>query len=162
MSKKIVLKSVFAVVMVGFILSVSSCQKDEKKIIGVWEYESVALKDFSCSDPALSTYVRSIVLQSLANGVGVEVEFTKEGKAITINGGIRVVETYKVNGSKLTLVSDDYSETYDISFPEKKKMQWEMNMSAGDLKDLSDELTYWLEEEIEITKCSYLMTFTKK
>ena len=162
MSKKIALKSVFAIVMVGFILSVSSCQKEEKKIIGEWEYETATVTEFSCSDPLLSIFARSIIQQSLSGMAGTKIEFTKDGKAITVAGGMRNVGTYKVNGNKLTLITDGYSETYDVSFPKKKEMQWDMDMNAEMLEVLSWTIAFYLEEEVEITKCKATMTLTKK
>jgi hypothetical protein len=160
--KRIVFKSVLAMVMVGFILSFSSCGKDEKKIIGVWEYESMSLKEFACSNPFYSTMLKSAYSQTLAGSVAGEVEFTKDGKVVAVGGGMRMAGVYKVNDSKLTLIADGMSITYELSFPEKKKMHWELNYGPAELEELSDEATFWFEEDIKITKCSTLTTLKKK
>ena len=129
MNKRIVLKSVLAVVMVGFILSVSSCQKDEKKIIGVWKYEKIELKEFSCSNPFVEAMVKMSFQMNagvLVKEMGLEtVEFTKDGKVISKNETVK----YKIDGDKLTITgSENISGTFDISFPDKKQMYWNMNM----------------------------------
>ena len=164
MSKRVILKSVLAVVVAGFILSVSSCQKDEKKIIGVWKYKNVELKEFACSDP-LATMVLKPYIQQILGGLmafGVEVEFTKDGKMISRNMQGGSTDTYKASDSKLTITSDGISETYDLSFPDKKTMCWDMKMGKEALEEMSESLMYFFEEEIQVTKCSFKMTLEKQ
>ena len=163
MSKRIILKSVLAIVVAGFILSVSSCQKDEKKIIGVWKYESVELKEFLCSDPLFGMVIKSTIQQTIGSlmATGTEIEFTKDGKMITrtLFGGS--TSTYKASDSKLTITSDGVSETYELSFPDKKTMCWDMDMNKKRLEEMSLYYSIFFEEEIEFTKCSVKMKLTK-
>lgn len=158
MSKKIVLRSVYAIAMIGLILSVSSCDKDEKKIIGVWEYESVILKDFSCSDPSMTVTAKATVQESLNNMIGSKIEFTKKGVTISLNDGS--MGTYKIEDHKLILgEGSGFVQTYDLSFPEKKKMQMETDLDAFTLVSLSLAL---FDGHVEVNKCSYQTTLIKK
>ena len=168
MSKRIVLKSVLAIVMAGFILS--SCQKDEKKIVGKWLLEKVEVKDFACSDPLVTAMLKPIV-QQIVSSSGTEFEFTKEGKAIFSNDGKAQVSSYKVNDKKLTITNSDNSiEAYDLSFSDKKTMHWEIDMNKSMLEDLSEyiESVAWmyygisLEEDLEITKCKLKYSLIKR
>jgi len=164
MSKRIVLKSVLAVVVAGFILSVSSCQKDEKKIIGTWKYQSVEVKEFACSDPLMTMILKPYLQQNLGGlmASGVEVEFNKDGRVISRNAQGGGTATYKASDSKLTITTDGVSETYDLSFPDKKTMCWDMKMDKEMLDSISEALTYFFEEEVQVTKCSVKMTLVKQ
>jgi len=168
MSKRIVLKSVLALVMVGFVLSFASCQKDEKKIVGTWLLEKVEVVDFACSNPLQTALLKPIIQQAFS-GSGSEIEFTKEGKMISSYGSDKEVSSYKVNDKKLTITNSYASEVYDLSFPDKKTMHWERNMSKDDLEDLSEELedyAYWYEiplnDDVKVTKCNIRFVFIKR
>ena len=169
MSKKIVLNSFFAIVMVGFVLSFSSCQKDEKKIIGTWMLEKVEVKDFACADPLMTTELKPLV-QQIVGGSGNEFEFTKDDKAIFGNAYGKIVATYKVNDSKLIMTFSDGSvETYELSFPDKKTMQWAIDANKDMLEELSENLEFlaelydlYFDDEIKVTKCAFRFTFIKK
>jgi len=153
MSRKIVLKSILAIAMVGFVLVSVSCKKEEKQIIGKWKFDKVEIKELACTDPITET-VAKMVLPAIANGIVTEtgleaVEFTKDGKAITK----KETAKYKVNGNKLTITNSDYiSGTSDISF-DKKTMYWDMNVLdfVGEV-DVTD---------IGIIKCIMRITYTK-
>ena len=170
MSKRIVLKSVLAVVVVGFILSMSSCQKDEKKIIGVWLYNKIEVKEFVCSNPLLTAILKPLVQQYLGgSGVSGEVEFTKNGNVILHAGTYTENATYKVSDSKLTITyNNGSSETYTISFPDKQTMCWDIDMNRAMLENISDELQTLLdmyelgEGEVQVTKCKIVTTLSKK
>ena len=168
MSKRIAFKSVIAIVMVGFILSVSSCQKEEKKIIGVWKLENNEVTDFACSDPIATMILRPIIQQFMGGGSSdVEYEFTKNGKVNVHTGGMIETLTYKVNDSKLLLTTNGMTQSYDLSFPEKKTMQWNLNMDKSTLALYSKMIAMALKYEgidvgdLEITKFS-MRTMLKK
>ena len=162
MRKKIVLNSFLAIVMVGFVLSFSSCQKDEKKIIGTWKYEKAELKEFSCSDPFKEATLRSMLQQPTGSVSGNEVEFTKDGKAIFRSTEGNEEAAYEVKNNKLTITSEGLAETYDLSFPDKKTMQWDMNANAEMLAELSELFSTLFEGDIEITKYSMRLTLKKQ
>jgi hypothetical protein len=153
MNRKIVLRSIIAVVLLGVVLVFSSCKKEEKQIIGKWKFDKVEIKELSCTEPIMET-VAKMVLPAIVNGIVTEigleaVEFTKDGKAITK----KETAKYKVNGNKLTITNSDYiSGTSDISF-DKKTMYWDMNVLdfVGEV-DVTD---------IGITKCIMRITYTK-
>ena len=155
MSKRIVVKSVIAVVMAGFVLSLSSCKKDEKKIIGTWKYDKVEVKEITCSNPLLNSMLKSFAPQALGaylSSVDGEIEFTKDGKAMYRSTGNTA--TYKVNDSKLT-ITNNITNIYELSFPDKKTMQWEQDMDRYYLELISDLIEANSGYEIRITKCSY-------
>ena len=157
MSKKIVLKSLLAVVMVGFVLSLSSCKKDEKKIIGKWKYEKIEVKNLVCSDPTKTNELKSKIeqFQNAFIGMVSEVEFTEDGKMITrgLLGGEDQTSSYKVKDGKI-IVNDEAS---DLSFS-GKKMYWERDMD----KETLEGLAMFFGEDAEITKCTMRATLTKK
>jgi len=143
MSKRIVLKSVIAVVMVGFVLSFSSCKKEEKLIVGKWKYEKIEIKELACTDPETEMMMRlgfqfgaSMVAEELGLGT---IEFTKDGKAVSKNG----TANYKVNGDKLTISDPENmpSGTIYLSFPKKKTMCWDMDMVELGEFDAEDGVT---------------------
>ena len=170
MSKKIVLNSFLAIMMVGFVLSFSSCKDDSgnngtktsEGIVGIWKYEKAELTDFSCSDPSMTATLKSILQQSMESVSGNEVEFTKDGKAIfrSIEGYEEAA--YEVKNNKLTITSEGVSETYDLSFPDTKTMLWDMHADAEMLAELSGFFSELFEEDIEITKCSMRLTLKKQ
>ena len=164
MSKKNVLKSLLAMVMVGFILSLSSCQKDEKKIIGVWKYDKVELEEFSCSNPAMTAIVKPFVKQNLGLSTMfvAEIEFTKDGKMITRTMFGESAANYSVNDKRIIITSEGEAATCGISFPNKKTMQWNASASKYELEQLSFTLSEEFEEDVEVTKCIYRIILTKK
>ena len=166
MSKKIVLKSVLAVVVVGFILSMSSCQKEEKKIIGVWKYEKMEVTDFACSDPVVTAMAKPIVQQYIGFGAalmsGIEIEFTKEGTVITRSLYGNGVATYKVNGSTLTITDNGSVTSSEISFPNKKTLCITEDADRADLEGFSETLQEDLGIEVQVVKLRTAMTLTKK
>ena len=169
MSKRIVLKGVFAVVMVGFVLCVSSCKKEEPKkdpkeepkkehpIVGMWAYENVKILD-----PMLA-----MGLNMFLQGMGVEetfeemfeerfggtYKFTKDGKVIyeTTEGN------YEINDNKLT-IDVGVSGTFDFSIV-GETMYWDV--------DLIEMLSEFGIEEVDmlislgITKIDVQITFRK-
>jgi len=156
MSKRIVLKSSIAVVLLGFVLVFSSCKKEEKQIIGKWKCEKVELKEFSCTDPEMEMMLRMIFqmgASEMAKEMGLEtIEFTKDGKMISKSETAK----YKVNGNKLTITdSENVSGTIDISF-EKKTMYWDMDLLKLAGEDAVDLL------ESGVTKCVLRVTFAKQ
>jgi len=160
MSKRNLLKSVIAMVMAGFILSLSSCQKDEKRIIGKWKTEKMEISDFATTDPLMTVMLKPMIAEYMGMNdfAGQEMEFTKDGRIIT--GGSQV-GTYRVSDGKLFMTSDGREQSIDIVFPDKKSMQWNQNVKSADLAALSMLVTMMLEEEVEITKFSTRMTFKK-
>jgi hypothetical protein len=152
MSKRIVMRSVAAVAVLGFILSFSSCQKDEKKIIGTWKYESVEIKELSCPDPLMAAKIRLYIQEEIGNSVGGKVEFTKNGMMISSDGSMGF---YKVNDSELIVNSMMY---YGISFPNKKTM-----LLTADMTDIITLLAMLVwEEDVVITKCIIQETLKKE
>jgi hypothetical protein len=179
------MKSVAVVAVLGFVLAFSSCKKDddpkpkeepkkEHDIVGKWKYDKVELKEFECSDPLMTIMLKTVIQQYMSMGMAEmmtgEIEFTKDGKAITrMAEESDDVATYTVNGSKLTTTSEDgFSTTYDISFPNKNTMCWDMNADADALEELSEGLqmlveeVFGLEGEVQVTKCKIQMTLTRK
>ena len=157
MSKRIVLKSVIAVVMVGFILSFSSCKKEEKLIVGKWKYEKIEIKELACTDPETEMMLRlsfQFGASMIAEELGLKtMEFTKDGKVITN----QETASYKVNGNKLTITNSDYlSGNFDISFEKKTTMYVEMDLMKFEEFDAEEN------EEDGITKCILLITFAKQ
>ena len=162
MSKKNLMKSVIAMVVVaGFVLSLSSCQKDEKKIVGKWKMEKMEITELACSDPLMSVMLKPMVEKYLAENTmsGHEMEFTKDGKVIADG---KQVATYKVSNSKLTVTSEGVDNTLDISFSDKKTMQWKQNASKEDREMLSEAFSMLFDEEVEVTKYSTCTTFKKQ
>jgi len=164
MSRKIVLKSVLVVVVLGFVLTLSSCQKDEKKIIGKWKAEKVEIKELSCSDPLLAAFIRAIFTMASPDDVsefGGTIEFTKDGKAISYSANGTETATYKVSGNKLTIIADGESTSFDYSFPAKKTMLWLVNVLEQD--DLLGALTEEYDGlDIPVTKLVIGITFSKQ
>ena len=161
MSKRIVLRSLLAMVMVGFVLSLSSC-KEEKKIVGVWKYDKVDIKELACSDPLTTIMLRSFAKQMFESAVGSEVEFTKDGKALFRGGDGTETGSYRVSDNKLAISSGGLTETYNLSFPDKKTMCWDMTMDKSMLEEYSLLISLFLEEEVEITKCAIQITLKKQ
>jgi len=163
MSKKVVFKSVLAVAMLGFVLVFSSCQKEEKKIIGTWKYKNVEIREFSSTNPLLDAGMR-IGLSTMApmyvgNMFEGTIEFTKKGKVINQNWG--VATTYKITDGKLVITFDDgkvWNLNYSIS--DKGKMYWDANLleifEGGILEITTDT------EEIGIAKLVVRITFDKQ
>jgi hypothetical protein len=168
MSRKIVLKSILCVVVLNFVLFFSFCNKEEKKIIGKWEYKKVEVRKLSTSSLAMNNAIRmmiptmfptmmSMVLVSDFNGI---TEFTKKGKVINKE----YTATYKVNDTKLTITADgSKSVIYDYSIPDDKKMYWdidiiEMHQDAFDIikADMLQEI------ELDITDFVIRLTFEKQ
>jgi hypothetical protein len=155
MSKKIVMKSVAAVAVLGIVLLFSSCQKDEKKIIGTWKCEKTEIKDLSSSDVFMGIWLKTMLQQYLGSGIVFinEVEFTKEGKIMAHTMLGERIGTYKVNDSKLTITSSGFFDgTHGISFPDKKTLQWDLVANDELLIYLSEMVSIIFEEEIDITR----------
>ena len=133
MSKRIVLKSVSVVVVLGFVLMFSSCQKEEKKIIGKWEYKKIEVRKLTTSNLAMNNAIRTMVptafpavmqtvLGSDFDGI---TEFTKKGKVI--NGDFTA--TYKANETQLTITTNDgMSVTYDYLVPDDRKLYLDVDI----------------------------------
>ena len=154
MSKRNVMKSVIAMVMVGFILSLSSCQKDEKKIVGVWKHEKGELKEFACTDPILEAQLRAIFQAEVLDNSGT-VEFTEDGKAIFLNEGRKEVGTYTIKDGVLTIIAiENMHGDFTCSFPNKTTMQWDADFLAG--ASASQFLA------MGITKCTIRVTLKKQ
>ena len=156
MSKRIVLKSVLAVAMLGFVLVFSSCKKEEKQIIGKWKYENIELKEFACADPFMEAIIKmgfQTSASKIAKEMGLEsIEFTKDGKVISKNETAK----YKVNGNKLTVTdSENISGTFDISF-EKKTMYWNINMMEVAGENAAEFIG------MGVTKCTMRITLAKQ
>jgi hypothetical protein len=167
MSKRIVLKSVIAVVMVGFILSFSSCNKDEKRIVGMWKFEKTEITDFACSDPLMTVTLKPILQQYAGFGMGVlsqvEIEFTKDGKMITTSPyGGAITADYTVSNGKLTIISDGSTDVCDISFPDKKTMWMDDNASEEERYNISEMLRETIGEDVQITKLSSRVILKKQ
>jgi hypothetical protein len=158
MRKRIVIKSVIAVVAAGFMLSLSSCKKDEKRIIGVWKIEKIEITDLACSDPFMTFALKSAIQQYMALGAGVlssgEIEFTKSGKMITSTPFGSSAEDYVVSNGKLTIISNGTTNVSDISFPDRKTMWMDAHASEQDISDLSEVLRMVMDEDVQITKIS--------
>ena len=162
MKKKIVLKNLVSIVLAGFVLLFLSCDKDEKKIIGVWKYDKVDVIDFACSDPLTTSMLARFVPQILGAYLSThdsEIEFTKNGDVIYRGTGNTAI--YRVNDGRLIITGDDIN-TYDLSFPDKKTMQWEQDMDRYYLEMISEMIEDYAGYEIRITKCSYRETFKKQ
>ena len=128
MSKRNLVKSVIAVVMAGFILSVSSCQqKDEKKIIGVWQCEKVELKDFSCKGDIDAEHFRASIQEDFPKLVANfgTVEFAKDGKITFQEEGAEQIGTYTLKDGKLILTGiETLPDSIDYSLSDKQTMCW--------------------------------------
>ena len=131
MSKRNLVKSVIAVVIAGFILSVSSCQqKDEQKIIGVWKCEKAELKDFSCTEDTVDvaffeTSIRKHLIDVVAD-FGT-VEFAKDGKITVQDVGGKETGTYTLKDGKLTFTGiETIPNNIDCSLSDKQTMCWDI------------------------------------
>jgi len=171
MSKKNVLKSSIAVVLLGFVLCMSSCKKEEKQIIGKWKAESIIVTELACSDPVMTMMLKPRLSHFFEDSdSAVEYEFTKDGKAtVKIDDEEDLIETatYKVNGNKLSLTFKSMTQTYDLSFPNKKTMQWDMDMDKNMLAlysmiiAMSSEFEDLDLEGLNVTKLTMRTLFKK-
>jgi hypothetical protein len=174
MSRRIVLKSSIAVVLLGFVLVFSSCKKKEEpkpqptpsqnEIVGVWKYQKTELKEFSTTaDPSTEAMLKMFLQQQMSGDSGGKVEFTKDGKVIFRDGSGEEEEsgTYEIKGNKLTITTEGGIETYDYSIS-GKTMYWKANMDAETLAYLSMAMSMFFEEEIAITKCVMQVTLVKQ
>ncbi|MCL2132170.1 MAG: hypothetical protein FWH36_06955 [Lentimicrobiaceae bacterium] len=176
MSKRIVLRSVAVVAVLGFVVAFSSCKKEEEpkkeepkekvhEIVGVWKYQKNELKELSTTaDPAKEIMLKAIIQQMLgeAGKSGDEVEFTKDGKVVfRDSSGEDGTGTYEIKGDKLTVIVDENVQTFDCSIL-GKTMYWNTEFDEETLEDLSLLASMFLEEEIEVTKCVLQTTLTKK
>jgi len=160
MNRRVVLNRSVAVVVLGFCLAFSSCKKDEKKIIGLWKYEKTELTEFSCSDPMMTIALKPDAQQYFGYNMVGEVEFTEDGKAIFLSIYGKVIADYKVNDSKLTIISPSRTEISDISFPDKKTVVLNRDADMLTLEEL--RIFLQIEQEVQITKCRIQTTLTKK
>ena len=184
MSKRIVLKSVVAIVMAGFVLSVSSCKKEddpkkddpkkespkESTIVGKWKSEKVEASEFECSVPALTSGLKSIIEKFMEDegsiGINTEMDFTSDGKVISSIYGASGA-TYNVSGNKLTITAGSLSTTYDVTFPNSKTMYCEeAEIDSEMLGAMSDVIQQFLTQmgmpvEVRITKCRIKTTLAK-
>ena len=142
MSRKIVLKSVFAVAVLGFVLVFSSCKKDDPKddpknepkeepkkehaIVGTWMYEKVKIVD-PMQEIMLNTFLPMMGIDKTFNELfeerfGGTYEFTKDGKVLyqTTEGN------YEINDNKLT-IDIGISGTFDFSIVDKT-MYWDIDL----------------------------------
>jgi len=131
MSKRNLMKSIIAVIVACFILSLSSCKKEEEKIIGKWTYYKYELKELVCSDADTEAQLKRLatVTASYVSALGT-VEFTKEGKVISQRKDETATGTYTLKDNKLTMSLDKEHlfKSLDCSFPKKNTMQWEVNL----------------------------------
>ena len=186
MSKKIVLKSVIAIAMLGFVLVFSSCKKEKDEeskkeepkkeepkkeevheIVGVWEYEKVELKELTCSNPSLESLIKIAlqqpeVVESFIEEFKGIYEFTKDGKIIAGDD----IGNYEIQGNKLIITESSISGTFDFSIA-GKKMYWNTALDAQSLEYLSAFLSELLGEysptpiDVQITKFGFQITFIK-
>jgi len=153
MSKQNLMKSVIAMVMTGFILF--SCQKDEKKIVGVWKVDTIEIKELKYSDSEHEAQMRQYVagISATTDRMGT-IEFTKDGKVIlnTIEKG-----TYTLDNGKLVVLVGGGSMfgTIDCSFPKKNTMYW-------DIDQLEDEGERAVYAEEGVTKYVWRWTLKKQ
>ena len=166
MNKEVILKNGFLIALLGFVFIFSSCRKDEKKIIGKWQYKNFEVKSLSCSDPnneiGLKLFAKLVIEESLImdNGFGGVFQFTKKGKVVVYNEFEKVeIATYQTNKNKLTIFDADYngeeivSCNYSIS---NRKMYWDIDI----LEYLGNQLETLTETEI--TTFIIRLTFEKK
>jgi len=166
MSKKNRMKSVIAMVMAGFVLCLSSCQKEEKRIIGKWKPEKVEVTELVTTNPMQTAILKPIIQEYMSSTyieLVREIEFTKDGKVfITASMGMGA-GTYEVENGKLIMSSGTKVERVDITFPDKKTMQLKEDADENALDALS---WLFLEEQgiegVEITKLSTRTTYKKK
>jgi len=174
MSKRIVLKSVLAVVMVGFVLCVSSCEKDnppkkedpkkeepkEHAIVGKWKYEKIELKELVCSNPLMEDIVRGVlqqpdIINAFAADFTGDFEFTKDGSVIRKTTAGNDTGSYTINNNKLTMTSSSISGTFDFSIT-NGTMYLDINAF-----DFAGEYAAQLAG-MGITKIILTITFTKQ
>jgi len=133
MNRRVVLKSSLFVVLLGVVLVFSSCNKEESKIIGKWEYKKIEVRELETSNLAANSWIRTniptmfptimpMVLGSDFNGI---TEFTKNGK---VKNG-EYTATYKMNGAELTITADGgKSVIYGCSIPDEKNLHLDVNI----------------------------------
>ena len=140
MNRKVILKSILAIVMVGFVLSAASCKKDNsgsgkeepkkeepkesQAIVGKWKYEKVELHEFTTVIPDMDVTIKKMLedmgidemLSETFSEIFEMIEFTKEGKAILYSQEGNAEGIYTINGKKLTITQSDGSPvTFDYS-----------------------------------------------
>jgi len=166
MGRKIVLKGVLFIAVVGFVLVFSSFQKDEKKIIGKWKHEKIEIKELSCSDMPTDTLIRTMwaMVPDFIDELVIIIEFTKNKKVIVTGNEFAA---YKIMDNKLTIILDGgESMTCDYFFPDKKTMCLfvdflELRGGTLDISGLIGE-EIGAESDAVITKFIIGMTFTKQ
>jgi len=134
-------------VMTGFVLF--SCQKDEKKIVGVWKYEKIEIKELSCTDPEFEAELRAeIATISTYVALMGTVEFTKDGKVTLQNAVGSETGTYTLKNKTLTIVISGESPfggeksgggTMDCTFPKKNTMQWDADALQQGVNEMLSE-----------------------
>jgi len=146
MSRKVVLKSILAMSVIGCVLAFSSCkkpdeeqqekQKEEQKeetpsIVGVWNYEKIELHKLTCEDPSdeilIKGFIQMGLLDEVASKISYEtVEFTQDGKVI-YNANAENTDSYTTAENKLTITKNGKSSTYDYSLA-KNKLYWDIDI----------------------------------
>jgi len=146
MSKRVVLKSIVAVAVAGFVLMFSSCKKpnDEQKeipqeepkeepsaIVGVWIYEKIELYKLTCEDPSdellIKAFIQMGLLNEFASKIAYEtVEFTQDGEVI-YNANTNDTDSYTTANNKLTITKNGKSSTYDYSIA-NNKLYWDIDI----------------------------------
>jgi len=176
MNRKIVLKSVLFIAVVGFVLGFSSCNKEEKKVIGEWKYKKAEVKELTCSSVVWSNAIKvgfskgSALFADEYDGI---IEFTKKGNVIhhRTNEKEDGKYKYKINDNQLVITVDGEfvplncvltetkeSVTYEYAVTDKETMYWYVDIY---------ETYAWMwgeivPEGVEITKFIAKLTFTKQ
>jgi len=184
MNRKIALKSVLAVAMVGFVLVSASCKKEDPKkedpkpkpeekvhqIVGTWNYETVSLKDVVCDDPATKVamfymFENFEMASNIETILGGTYEFTADGKTTHKINDETEKGSYVVDGSKLTITyaEDNVSATFNLSFADKA-MYWEFDIF--DMTEILAKHGYEpyldLLSDYEVTKAVLKITLKKQ
>jgi hypothetical protein len=175
MSRKNVFKSVLCVVMLGFVLTFSSCQKSEdKKIIGKWEYKKIEVRSLETSNIVMNNAIRAVIPTMFStvmpmvlgydfNGI---TEFTKNSKVIFHGTNAENTADYKVNETKLAITTDDgNSITCDYSIPEKKTMYLDIDAieSFSEMVDaFAEGVSQGSVTDFKITKLVLRLSFDKQ
>jgi len=151
MSKINLMRSVIVTVIFGFILSMSSCQKnDEDKIIGEWKHEKTELRDYFCTDSVHSLVLKEELANYVANSRLIDnfviSEYGKIGRA-----------SYTLQEGKLTLkdANGTFVGEYYVSFSGRKTMYW---LSEG-YQEGATALSYY---GMGVKKYTVLRTFKKQ
>ena len=190
MNKRIVLKSVAAVVMAGFILCASSCEKEKPKengtgtntgdgkdtttvkehaIVGMWEYETIKIQEIECEEPLMAIMIQtafqeSRIAEQFEEIFGGTYDFTKNGKVIHLTDEGSVEGSYTIDGNKLTISDfEGLAGTFDFSIANKKMY---LDISLFDMTEIAAQygLGSYLDMILSmgVTKCIMRISFAKQ